>query len=309
MSRKKSSRAPVVCLFGPTAVGKTDLLYRYFSDGYQVINADSMQVYTSCDIGSAKPTQEILTRIEHHLIDIVHPSCQYTVGQFVGDALQAIELIQQRGKRVVVSGGTAYYIQHLLYGLPESPKADPEVRLQLERELAECGKQALYQELERIDPPSAQTIHPNDTYRVLRALEIYRSSGNPRSSFRQKAVKPQIPYLCIGLMREEKELHARIARRVELMFEQGLEDELCRLLAMGATESWPAMKGIGYSEFFSWFRGAPWSRADLKNQIVLHSRQYAKRQRTFFSRLPDVHWVHPEDTATLERLLRCPSCE
>lgn len=305
MSRKKSSRPPVVCLFGPTAVGKTELLYRYFSDGYQVVNADSMQVYTSCDIGSAKPTQEIQSAIKHHLIDIVHPSCQYTVGQFVKDGLQAIRSIEETGKRVVVSGGTAYYIQHLLYGLPESPEADPAIRRELESELADRGEKALYEELSRVDPASAQIIHPHDTYRILRALEIFRSSGRARSSFRQKAAEPVLPNICIGLMRDEHQLQERIARRVEVMFEEGLEDELRHLLSMGATESWPAMKGIGYSEFFSWLRGAPWSREELKAQIVLHSRQYAKRQRTFFSRLPDVHWVHPEDTASVERLLRC----
>jgi len=300
----KAVPEPAVLLFGPTAVGKTELLLNCFSSGYEVISADSMQVYTGLDIGTAKPSPAERSKVPHHLIDCIPPDRQFTVGQFVHQADVLVREIRERGNIPVISGGTAYYFKHFLYGLPKTPPADPRVRRRLAEELKRKGAETLYEELLQADPAGAGNISPRDTYRILRALEVFRSTGKPLSQFAvPAAVRPHLRPILIGLSRERAELDARIKRRVSLMFRRGLVDEVRRLISQGASAEWPGMQGIGYREFFQWRREGEGSTRTAAERITANSRRYARQQMTFFSSLPDIFWVHPDRTEEIRRFV------
>lgn len=298
----KSDR--LIFLFGPTGVGKTALLSRFFSRGFDVVNADSKQIYRYLDIGSAKPEPEILSRIPHHLIDIRDPWEHFSVGEFVQLADEACEAIAAEGRIPVICGGTAYYFKHFYFGLPESPKSDPVIRGRIAHLADENGLTWCHKRLCEVDPVSASRIHPADGYRITRALEVYEATGRPLSSFSvPTAPREGMNPLVIGLFREKEELDERIAMRVGRMFDQGLEHEVEKLLGMGALRTWPGMQGIGYREFFLAGDNPPAKRRDIAGLIIRNSRLYAKRQMTFFRSLPKVRWVHPDDTAALTRLI------
>ncbi|MGN0906578.1 MAG: tRNA (adenosine(37)-N6)-dimethylallyltransferase MiaA [Bullifex sp.] len=293
-----------VFLFGPTASGKTQLVEDFFSDGFQIINADSVQVYRYLDIGSAKPSEELLSRIHHYNVDILDPWEQFTVGEFIKRSDEAARQIVREGDIPLVTGGTAFYFRHYLYGLSEAPTADPEVRQHVQSLLDSEGKEALHERLEKADPVSAGRISINDTYRITRALEVYYQTGRPLSSFElpsqpRNGMKP----LIIGLERPRDELYERIDRRVDIMFREGLVDEIRKLKAMGADSSWPAMGAIGYREFLEAEKTGEDSVSLISGKIKTASRRYAKRQITFFSSFPGVHWIHPDDTSGLEKIL------
>jgi len=294
----------VVCLFGPTAVGKTDLLEKLFGGSGEIISADSMQVYRLLDIGSAKPDSQTLKRMPHHLIDILDFREQFNAGDFVRLAEEAILDIHSRGRLPVVSGGTAFYFRNLLFGLPDIPPVSSEIRTALNRELEEKGPQALHGELALIDPETAARLEPADRSRIVRALEVFRGTGQPLSAYRTGTEPRQdLRCLLIGLERPREELYERINRRVDIMFEQGLSDEVKGLIAMGASEDDPGMKGIGYSEFFPFLKEGCLTLEDVKSRIQQNSRRYAKRQMTFFRSLPGVHWCHPENLDEIEVLI------
>lgn len=291
-------------MFGPTGVGKTALLEQLFAQGYEVVNADSKQIYRHLDIGSAKPGPEIISRIPHHLIDIKEPWEHFSVGEFVKEADAACRVIEDHGNIPVICGGTAYYFKHFYFGLPESPKSDPETRERVARMAASHGLAWCHTKLAEVDPISARKIHPADGYRITRALEVFEASGRPLSSFHvptkaRKGLKPVI----IGLQRGRDELEQRIIQRVEHMFAAGLQEEFDRLIEMGATPDWPGMQGIGYREFFEAQKEPRMNRQMIADLIVRNSRLYAKRQMTFFKSLPDVHWVHPCDLDSICKLL------
>ncbi len=303
---KKNSK--LIFLFGPTGVGKTALLSEFFSPGYEVINADSVQVYRRLDIGSAKPEPEILETVPHHLIDILDADQQFSLGEFIRRSHTLIEEIEHRGSIPIVSGGTAFYFKHLLFGLPQAPPSDDKVRAQLAFEVDEHGMEGLYAELDRVDKISAARIDPADHYRILRALEVYRTSGRPLSSFKMvESNEPEMDPLIIGLERKRDELYSRIDKRVDLMFSQGLVEEVQRLISAGFRSDWPGMGGIGYREFFLARECGEFSLRTISDRIKQNSRRYAKRQMTFFRSLPNVHWVHPEDTDRITELLRSRS--
>ncbi len=294
----------VVFLFGPTGVGKTELLFHLFSTGFSVVNADSMQVYRHLDIGSAKPSPEIRAALPHYLVDIHDPWEQFSVGDFIRLADEACADIASQGKIPVISGGTAYYFKHFLYGLSDAPASNPIIREQVSKQLEEHGLAWCFELLSKVDPISATRIHPSDAYRITRALEVYEGAGKPLSSY----ALPKVPRngmqpLIIGLQRDFEELKLRIARRVSLMFEQGLLDEIRSLVRLGAQESWPGMQGIGYQEFFRAMKNGELSLEGIADQIVRNSRLYAKRQNTFFKSFADVQWMHPEDEDGIRRLL------
>jgi len=286
----------VVFLFGPTGVGKTELLSRLFHSGFSIINADSMQVYRYLDIGSAKPSLQLRNEIPHFLVDLYDPWEQFSVGDFIRLADQACSEITAQGRIPIVCGGTAYYFKHFLYGLSEAPPSDPANRQMVQALLEDRGLPWCYARLQAVDPVSAARIHPADAYRVTRALEVYECSGRPLSSF----TVPDTPRsgmepLIIGLHRERDELNRRIELRVAQMFEQGLVDEIRELVRMGAQDSWPGMQGIGYQEFFRAMRGGELSIDGIASQIIRNSRLYAKRQNTFFKSFAEVNWMYPED--------------
>lgn len=262
-----------------------------------MVSADSMQVYRGLDIGSAKPDRAYLAKLPHHLIDIRDPHQQFTAGDFVREADKLIPEIIARGKIPVLSGGTAFYFRNFLYGLPEIPLIDPSIREKLNSQLVQNGLEVLYEELKACDPVSAQRLNPNDSSRIIRAVEVYRGTGRPLSSFNYSTkLRISYPVKIIGLKRDRAELYERIDRRVEIMFQQGLVEEVRRLLRDGVTALMPAMKGIGYSEFFDMMNRGCMTMRSLKAKIKQDSRRYAKRQITFFKSLKGVKWFSPLDS-------------
>ncbi len=299
---KKSKK--LVFLFGPTASGKTALTLSHFSKGFQIVNADSVQVYRYLDIASAKPSIELRKKIKHHLVDILDPWQQFTVSDFITLGDEACESIWNDGDIPLVTGGTAFYFKHFLYGLSDAPKSDAEVRKRVQDLLEEVGREELHQILLSVDPVSGRRINVNDTYRLTRALEVYYQTGRPLSAFElpteaRKGLDP----LIIGLEREKAELDERIALRVEEMFDMGIMEEMRKLMKMGASLDWPGMGGIGYREFFVLMESGEFTLKKVKELIVQNSRKYAKRQMTFFRSFANVLWIHPEDTETLGQAL------
>ncbi len=295
-------------VFGPTAVGKTSLLVRILggisNNRFEIINADSMQVYRYLDIGTAKPDAVILEKIPHHLIDIVDPDEQFTVGDFVREAERLVAEISERGKIPVISGGTAFYLKTFICGMPETPVGNKEVRKKLKERLFEKGLASMYRQLENVDPLSAGRIRPGDSYRILRALEVYYSTGRPLSSYRRPdEIRRDYDLLMIGLERERADLYGRIERRVDDMFERGLAGEVKGLIEQGYRESDPGMKGIGYREFFEFRRGC--GTLDMVRELIKrNTRRYAKRQITFMKKLKGVFWYHADDEVRILSLIR-----
>jgi tRNA dimethylallyltransferase len=292
---------PVLILFGPTASGKTALLEELFVRrkiySGELISADSMQVYRGMDIGTAKPSLEERARIPHHLIDIRNPDEQFNAGEFVRLAGDACRAAWAGGNLPVVSGGTGFYLKNLVLGLPEAPPSDPAIRAALKEALADQGAASLMEELAAQDPVSAGRIHPHDTYRLLRALEVCRASGRPLSSYAQSGEggkERNFRFLILGLTREREDLYHRIDRRCAAMFRAGLPAEVERLFAAGYTPKDPGLKAIGYREFFIEENGL-WrlSRdlAGVEALVARNSRRYAKRQITFFASIPGLKWI------------------
>jgi len=277
-------------------VGKTDLLETLFRGKGEIISADSMQVYRHLDIGSAKPDPDTLKRIPHHLIDILDFREQFNAGDFVRRAEKCVRDIHSRGLLPVISGGTAFYFRNFIFGLPDIPPVPGELREELNRELEEKGPEALHRELAAVDPVTADRLEKADRSRIVRALEVFRGTGLPLSSYRT-GTEPRDDLRCllIGLERPRAELYERINARVEIMFGAGLTEEFKRLTLMGASPDDPGMKGIGYSEFFPCLTEGCLTLEGVKARIQQDSRRYAKRQMTFFRSLPGVHWFHPDN--------------
>lgn len=263
-----------------------------------------MQAYRLLDIGTAKPERELRERIPHHLIDVLEPTQQYNAGQFVHLAEELIPQIRGRGSIPILCGGTAYYLRSFITGLPDSPPGDPEIRKALKSEAEQRGVQVLLDELERVDPITRSRVKERDTYRILRALEVYRSGGRPLSVFTNPtAPRRDYGFLLLGLTRERGQLYARIEQRVERMFREGLVGEAGSLLNRGLGFDDPGMRGIGYREFFELRKGCT-TLAAVKGLIKRNSRRYAKRQITFFKTLADVHWLDPEEVDSACDLIR-----
>jgi len=252
-----------------------------------------MQVYRGMDIGTAKPSPREQSRIPHHLIDIKNPDEQFNVGEFVRRAEEVCLAAAGRGALPVVSGGTGFYLKNLVQGLSEAPPSDHLIRQSLKAELLSRGAASLMEELRGADPVSAERIHINDVYRLLRALEVYRLTGQPLSFFAASPKKVTDTFLLIGLRRSREELYRRINARTAAMFSAGLPAEVNRLFQAGYTPSDPGLKAIGYREFFVEENGWRLScdMAGVQALIAQNSRRYAKRQVTFFASLPDVKWV------------------
>ena len=301
---------PVAVIFGATACGKTALAAHLFTTSVnsiktEIISADSVQVYRGMPIGSAQPPQELLDTIPHHLIGVCDPSEEFSVADFVRSADKLCKDIASRGALPVVLGGTAFYIKHFMYGMPITPQADPVLRMRLQERMQHIGAAAMYAELASFDPASAAKIHIHDEYRILRAHEVYCASGRPLSSF-------ELPYryregfrFCpIFLDRPRDELYRRIEARVDEMFAQGLQQEIARLTAQGCTADYPAMKAIGYREFFKLSPDAPAAAPidAVKDLIKRNSKRYAKRQQTFFQSFPNVRRIDMTDPQSERRI-------
>ena len=296
----------VIC--GPTASGKTALAAELALrlDG-EVVSADSMQVYRGMDIGTAKPTRSEMRGVPHHMLDVADPAENYSVARYVADAVPIVDGILARGKLPIVAGGTGLYIDHLVAGRRFAPfEPDSALRGQLQARARAEGLPALRAQLERVDPAAAARIHPNDEKRTVRALEVYLSTGKTITQFdsESRALPDRYAPLAIALnFRERPWLWARIDRRVDGMMARGLEGEVRGLLAAGVPQSCTAMQAIGYKEIAAALSaGRPASEG--AEEVKLRSRQYAKRQLTWFRRGKHVHWFEwdeiPDFSAALD---------
>ena len=288
-------------IFGPTAVGKSEAIGAMGGPHDEVISADALQVYRHLDIGTAKPTPAERERFRHHLIDVAEPSEQFDAGRFVRHAEAALTDIAARGRRALIVGGCAYYLHTLVCGLPQSPRGDPDIRARLTRRLRTEGKETLRRELAAVDPQSARRIHVNDTYRIVRALEVVAATGRPLSSF-PVPCRPARPgrFRLIGLQRPREELVRRIDARVEAMRGAGFAEEVRELLARGYDPSCPGLRGIGYREIAAVRESAT---SEVWDAIKRSTRRYAKRQMTFFRSLPGVTWISADDHRALRSLI------
>ena len=291
-------------LFGPTAVGKTALTEELFSKGFEIINADSVQVYRFLDIASAKPEKELVEKIPHHLVDIRFPWEQYNSGDFCKDAERLIKEINERGNIPLITGGTAYYFKQLLYGPSSTPESNPKTREEIQRTIDDIGLDKAYEMLMSLDMEAAKKIDKNDRYRISRALEVIKDTGRPLSSFPvSDTLREDIDFVIIGLKREKKELEDRIRKRVDIMFDSGAVREMKTLLSMGADLSWPGMQGIGYREWFNAMESGEVNISIIKDMIIRSSIKYAKRQMTFFSSFSDTAWFSPNDIEKIKGYL------
>ena len=295
----------ILVIVGPTASGKTrmavELAQRHNGE---VISADSMQIYRTMDIGTAKPTKEEMGGIPHHMIDVADPEEDFSVARYVEMAARCVDDVLERGKLPIVAGGTGLYIASLLSGRPFAPfSPDSALRGELERELAEKGGQAMLEALAQVDPEAAQRLHPNDHKRIVRALEVYRSTGKTITQHNREtqAIPPRYNALTIGLAFQDRQaMWRRIDQRVDEMVAAGLEDEVRRLLTSGISPKCTAMQAIGYKEFTQALSGEmTWQEAT--DVVKLRSRQYAKRQLTWFGRNPNTRWVRWDDPPEFEQ--------
>ena len=292
---------PVIVVFGPTAVGKTDFLLHFEHIG-EIINSDSLQVYRHMSIGTAKPDESVTRRIPHHLVDCIDPDQEFCAGDFVKQADILCQEIYGRGRVPIISGGTGFFLKNFIYGLPDAPASSQEIREMLQKRLAEEGLEAMRAELHDKDPDSWARIKPLDSYRILRALEVYYTSGTPLSDYKLPDKKRAgYDFFLIGLIRERAELYERINARVEAMFQAGLPEEYKRLRAMGYSPDCPGLSAIGYREFSLMEELGSMTMQDVKELIKQNSRNYAKRQITFFKALPDVLWIHPDQWQEVEK--------
>ncbi len=261
-----------------------------------------MQVYKGLDIGSAKPGKDYLCKLPHHLIDIRTPDEQFSAGDFVVETERIIPEILGRGRFPVISGGTAFYFKNFLYGLPDIPQIDISFRNNLNSELSINGLSSLFDELKECDPESGVRLNHKDSSRIVRALEVFRATGKPLSSYKLSTeIRKDYPVILIGLERDRAELYKRIDQRVDVMFDQGLLAEIKKLVRSGVKSHYPSMRGIGYSEFFEMQNRGCMTISDLKEMIKQDSRRYAKRQLTFFKSLKDVKWYSPNDIEGIKR--------
>ncbi len=276
----------LMAIVGPTGVGKSKLALRLAQDfDGEIVSADSRQVYRYMDIGTAKPSQEELALVPHHLIDIVAPDKDFSLAQYQRLAYRAIEDIQQRHKLALLVGGSGLYVWSVLegWGIPQVAP-DTEFRHSLEEKAAEVGKDELYQELARVDPVAARRIDPRNMRRTIRALEVYRGAEVPFSQLQRKE-EPPFNTMIIGLTADRAELYRRIDLRVDEMIKRGLVDEVKKLVNRGYDFNLPAMSGIGYKQIGMFLRGELTLAAAIQ-QIKFETHRFIRHQYSWF-RLKD----------------------
>lgn len=283
-------------LLGPTAVGKSKIAVELAKElNGEIISADSMQVYRGMDIGTAKPTPEERQGIPHHLIDIRNPDEEWTVSDFINECEQRINELENKGKIPLLVGGTGLYLWALIEGFsfPITP-ADKELRARLEKEQLST----LYSRLSTIDPEAAGKIHPNDKKRIIRALEVYELTGKPISKLQEHRTPSTDhrtqEYILIGLDLPRAELYSRIDQRVDSMIEKGLIDEVKGLLAKGYSKDFSSFQALGYKEVVEHLDGK-WTKEQMIEELKKRTRNFARRQMTWFRRFKDVKWFNPKE--------------
>jgi tRNA dimethylallyltransferase len=291
---QKKPKLIVIC--GPTGIGKTSTAIEVAkANNGEIIGADSMQIYRYMDIGTAKPTAEEQRQVAHHMIDIVDPDAQFDAARFTSLARQNVTRLHDRGIIPFVVGGTGLYIKSLLYGIYQSELVDSEVRGRLKKEAAEHGNHWLFQRLKQCDPLTAQRLHPNDAYRIMRALETYEATGKPISEYQKTHGFSEQPYdaLKIGLNMDRAALYERINKRVDMMIAAGFVDEVRKLLDLGYTATLKSMQSIGYRHMADYIEGR-WSWEDCLRTLKRDHRRYAKRQLTWFGADTEIVWKEPK---------------
>ncbi|EHA14946.1 tRNA delta(2)-isopentenylpyrophosphate transferase [Halomonas sp. HAL1] len=293
---------------GPTAAGKTDTAMALHERlGHELISVDSAMVYRGMDIGSAKPSAAELARAPHHLIDIRDPAEPYSAADFREDAIKLMRQISAAGRVPLLVGGTMLYYKRLIEGVANLPSADLIIRQQLETQWQYEGLESLHKRLAEVDAVSAQRIHPNDPQRLIRALEVYYASGRPMSELWAEQQPETFPWrvLSIALAPSDRALlHQRIAKRFELMMDEGLINEVTALkkrndLHLGL----PAMKSVGYRQVWEYLEGE-YDYATLVERGIIATRQLAKRQLTWLRSWPSLEWVDSQRPDALDKVLK-----
>ena len=288
------NKPKILCVVGPTASGKTDYAVELaLKCGGEVVSCDSMQIYKHMDIGTAKPTADEMKGVKHHMIDIIEPNESFSVARFSEMARECIDDILLRGKMPVLCGGTGLYFDSTINNINFiQMDTDEEYRKYLESAAKEFGNEYVYKILKRVDEESDESIHPNNLKRVIRALEIYKTTGKKKSELdKEQLSEPLYEPEITGLMRDREVLYDRINKRVDIMMEKGLVEEVSELIKMGIDTEATSMQAIGYKEIIEYLDGKT-SLSDAVDKIKRESRRYAKRQLTWFKRNEKIHWIN-----------------
>ena len=297
----------IICIAGPTASGKTALAVELAKKYHgEVVSCDSMQVYQRMDIGTAKPTEEEMQGIPHHMLDVAQAWEDFSVSRYCAQAAPIVDDIIARGKTAIIAGGTGLYMDSLIRGNEFAPFPSTGVREALEKRAETEGTQSLLEELAGIDPESAGRLHPSDRKRIIRALEVYRETGITITEHnrRTRQVPDRYHPLWLGLdFSDRAALYRRIDRRVEVMLEAGLLEEIRSLLDSGIPETCTAMQAIGYKEFLPVLRGER-PLSDAVGEVCQSSRRYAKRQLTWFRRNRNIHWILREENQSSDEIIQ-----
>lgn len=282
----------VIVICGPTASGKTSLSISLAKKiNGEIVSCDSMQIYKEMDIGSAKPTVEEMQEIKHYLVDFVSPEKRYSVSEYKEDASKAIEEIINKGKTPIIVGGTGLYLNSLIYNIQYNEmEVDLNYRRELEKEAEEYGLEVLYNRAKEIDPEAMEKVSANDKKRITRVLEIYNVTGRNKTELEKKSRK-EVPYnyLIFGINMERSILYDRINKRVDIMLEQGLIEEVKNLINKYSNMP-TAMQGLGYKEVKEFLDGNI-SKEEMIEKIKMETRRYAKRQITWFKRIKNIIWL------------------
>jgi len=280
-------------IVGPTGVGKTRVALEIAEkSGAQILSADSRQIYRYMDIGTAKPSPEERRRVRHYFIDIVNPDQRYSAGDYGQQARQQLRDLFRLGKLPIVVGGSGLYIRALLDGLSPELPSNPEIKNQLIEELKASGNIELHRRLREVDPQAAERIHPHDSQRILRALEVFQITGRKISELQKILPQRKLEFtpVVIGLNMERKKLYRKIEQRVERMIAEGLVEEVEELVKMGYSKDLNSLKTVGYKEVFPLLEGKQTLEKTVE-EIKKNSRRYAKRQLTWFCSDPRVRWI------------------
>jgi tRNA dimethylallyltransferase len=298
-----SPKPSLVIISGPTCVGKTDVAIALAAPlGAEIISADAMQVYRHMNIGTAKPTEQQRIQVRHHLIDVVNPDEPFNAGRFKAMAEAIVSDLHEKARPVFVVGGTGLYIKALTGGLFASQERVEHIRERLKKEAETLGPEALYERLQKVDPVSAERIHPNDTYRIIRALEVYHVTGQSISYHQKMHGFRDVRYrtLKVGLTMKRNVLYDRINRRVDLMLASGLMEEVKWLLDQGYSSSLKSMRSIGYRHVAEYLEARrPWD--ETVQLFKRDTRRYAKRQLTWLRADPETLWVEPGEIDVMRR--------
>jgi tRNA dimethylallyltransferase len=299
----EANKRPLIAVIGPTAAGKTTAAIRLARElAGEVISADSRYLYRGMDMGTAKPSEEEMAGVPHHLIDVVAPTEDYSLALYQADAYRAIDQILARGRLPILAGGTPLYVNALLEGwrIPEAPP-DPAFRDAMARLAESEGPAALHERLAAVDPVAAERIPMTNVRRVIRALEIHHATGRPMTEIEGKQ-PPPYDLLSLGLMLPRDQLYQRIDRRIDEQIAGGWIEEVQHLLAAGVSPDVPAMSAIGYREIAEYLAGKS-NLAEAVERIKYHTHRYARHQLTWLKRMKGIHWFDPREPGSYDEML------